>query len=61
MVELKKKYLIQNQTVGYYRFAVFNGSIILAKGINVTGGTTSVLNQAANTLTANGIIYQYLI
>lgn len=25
-----KKYLIQNQTVGYYRFAVFNGSITAA-------------------------------
>ena len=31
---------------------------ILAKGVNVTGGTTPVISQAANALTSNGIIYQ---
>ena len=50
--------IIQNQTVGNHRFATFLGSTILANGINVTGGTVPALNQAANTLTANGIIYQ---
>ena len=50
--------IIQNQTVGNHRFVVFNGSTITTKGINLTGGTVSVLNQATNTLTANEIIYQ---
>lgn len=50
--------IIQNQTVGNHRFAVFLGSTILANAINVTGGTVAVLNQTANTLTSNGIIYQ---
>ena len=50
--------IVQNQTVGNHRFAVFQGSTILANSINVTGGTTPVLSQAANALTANGIIYQ---
>ena len=51
--------IIQNQTTGSARIAVqFGGSHISANGVITTGGTVPVLNQTANTLTANGIIYQ---
>ena len=49
--------IIQNQTTGT-RIYVYQGSHIEATGINTTGGTVPVFNQAVNTLTANGIIYQ---
>ena len=50
--------IIQNQTTGTARVVVDTGSHIEAAGINTTGGTSPVLNQTANVLTANGIIYQ---
>ena len=50
--------LVQNQTSGTARVAVHNGSIVNVVGLSATGGTAPVLNQAANTLTASGIIYQ---
>ena len=48
---------IQNQTTGTVRILVGEGSTIEALGINVDGGTIPVFSQAANTLTARGIIY----
>ena len=50
--------IIQNQTIGTSRVAVVEGSHIEATGIDTTGGTVTVFNQAVNTLTGNGIIYQ---
>ena len=51
--------IIQNQTSGVgTRLAVYGGGCIEATGINTVGGTDPVFNQAANTLTSNGIIYQ---
>ena len=50
--------IIQNQTLGLARVRVLDGSHIEATGINTTGGTVVVFNQAVNTLTGNGIIYQ---
>lgn len=50
--------IIQNQTTGTARVQVLTGSQILAGAINTTGGTAPVFNQAVNTLTPNGIIYQ---
>lgn len=50
--------IIQNQSSTQPRITVAFGSTINALGINTTGGTSPVLNQIANTLTANGIIYQ---
>ena len=50
--------IIQNQTTGTARIAVTFGSHIEVAGIDTTGGTTPVFNQAVNTLTSNGIIYQ---
>jgi len=50
--------IIQNQTTGTARIIVEYGSTIEAAGINTTGGTVPVFNQAVNTLTQNGIIYQ---
>ena len=49
---------IQNQTTGTSRVAVVDGSHIEATGLNATGGTVAVFNQAVNTLTGQGIIYQ---
>lgn len=50
--------IIQNQTTGTARVRVEYGSTIEASGINTTGGTVPALSQTANTLTAQGIIYQ---
>ena len=50
--------LVQNQTTGTARVAVAVGSTINTYAINTTGGTVPVFNQAVNTLTQNGIIYQ---
>ena len=50
--------IIENQTRGTARVRVRGGSTIDAGGINITGGTVPALSQAANTLTADGIIYQ---
>ncbi len=50
--------IVQNQTTGTARVAVFTGSTISTYGINTTGGTVTAFNQAVNTLTGNGIIYQ---
>lgn len=50
--------LVQNQTTGTARIIVSIGSHIEAAAINTTGGTVTTFNQAVNTLTANGIIYQ---
>ena len=50
--------IIENQTRGTARVRLIEGSTIEASGINITGGTVPALSQAANTLTANGIIYQ---
>lgn len=50
--------LIQNQTTGTARIIVIDGSTVEATGIDTTGGTVPVFNQAINTLTSNGIIYQ---
>ena len=50
--------VIQNQTTGAVRVGVQDGSHIEASNINTTGGTVTALNQTANTLTSNGIIYQ---
>ena len=49
---------IQNQTTGTARIRVTAGSTIEAIGIDTTGGTVAVFNQAVNTLTGNGIIYR---
>lgn len=49
--------LVQNQTSGPARVAVFNGSIVNARGLNATGGTVPALIQTANTLTGSGIIF----
>ena len=49
---------VQNQSNGETRIAVYEGSTIEASAINATGGTSTVLSQTANTLTASGIIYQ---
>jgi len=50
--------LIQNQSSASPRIRATNGSTIDASNINTTGGTSTVLSQAANTLTGDGIIYQ---
>ena len=50
--------IIQNQTTGTARIYISLGSHIVATGINTTGGTVPALSQTANTLTAQGIIYQ---
>ena len=50
--------IIQNQSSAFARITVTEGSHIEATGINTTGGTSTVLSQTVNTLTANGIIYQ---
>lgn len=50
--------IIQNQTTGTSRVKVEQGSTINATAIITTGGTVPALSQTANTLTANGIIYQ---
>ena len=50
--------IVQNQITGTARISVNDGSTIEATGINTTGGTVAVFNQAVNTLTGNGIIYQ---
>ena len=50
--------IIQNQTTGTARVCVAFGSQIIASALNTTGGTVTVLNQTANTLTSSGIIYQ---
>ena len=50
--------IIQNQTTGSNRVYVSEGSHIVANAINTIGGTVPVFNQAVNTLTSNGIIYQ---
>jgi len=50
--------IIQNQTGVGYRVFIIQGSTINANGIDTTGGTVPALSQTANTLTANGIIYQ---
>ena len=50
--------LIQNQTTGSFRIVVGDGSHIEATAIDISGGTVTVFNQAVNTLTGNGIIYQ---
>ena len=50
--------IIENQTTGSARVRIKGGSTIDAGGINIAGGTVPALSQAANTLTADGIIYQ---
>lgn len=50
--------IVQNQTTGTFRVFVAAGSTINAYGIDTTGGTVAVFNQAVNTLTNNGTIYQ---
>ena len=51
------KAIIQNQTTGV-SVVVQDGSHIVASGIDTAGGTVTAFNQAVNTLTSNGIIYQ---
>ena len=43
---------------GFNGISAADGSTINANGVNTSGGTVPVLSQTANTLTANGIIYQ---
>lgn len=50
--------IIQNQTTGTAMVGVTNCGHVEATTIITTGGTVAVFSQAANTLTANGIIYQ---
>ena len=50
--------IVQNQTTGTARVVVQDGAHIEATGIDTTGGTVPVFNQAINTLTSHGIIYQ---
>ena len=50
--------ITQNQTTGTSNVMVNGGSTISVKGIDTTGGTVPVFNQAVNTLTSQGIIYK---
>ena len=50
--------IVQDQTTGTARVRVAFGSTVEVSGINTTGGTVPVYSQTANTLTAQGIIYQ---
>ena len=49
--------IVQNQTTGLSCINVGAGGTVTAIGVDTTGGTVPVLNQTANTLTSNGIIY----
>jgi hypothetical protein len=49
---------IRNQTTGINCIRVQDGSTIEASSIDITGSTVTVLSQAANAPTGNGIIYQ---
>ena len=50
--------LVRNQSSGLNCIAVLEGSMVDASGIDNTGSTVPAFNQAVNTLTGNGIIYQ---
>ena len=50
--------IIRNQTTGTSRVSVYGGSTVNAIAIDSGGGTVAVFNQAVNTLTSSGIIYQ---
>ena len=50
--------IIQNQTTGGARVTAVGGSQVIIPLVNTTGGTVPVFNQAINTLTGDGIIYQ---